>query len=98
MTWPVPILTTKSPRPTEESNLFTITSPVSRFVGNGLPHRPEVDHLLVALVPGLGGVLEPAGVLDGDGLAFDGDGAGALRESGLGNTHDDDGWNWCELV
>lgn len=47
-------------------------------------------NVLVALVVRLGGVLEPASVLDGDGLAGVGNGAGALLVSSLGNTHNGD--------
>lgn len=43
--------------------------------------------LLSALVVGLGGVLDPASVLHGDGLALDGGRAVALRDGSLGNTH-----------
>lgn len=42
---------------------------------------------LVSLVAGLASVLEPAGVLDGDGLAGSGLGTGALLMSSLGYTH-----------
>ena len=49
-------------------------------------------HLLVALVVGLGGVLEPACVLNGNGLARGRLGAGTLLDDGLGNTHDDGLW------
>lgn len=44
---------------------------------------------LLALVVGLGGVLEETGVLDGDRVALLGDGPGALLGDGLGDTHDD---------
>lgn len=47
-------------------------------------------NVLVALVVRLGGVLEPASVLDGDSLAGVGNGAGALLVSSLGNTHNGD--------
>lgn len=44
-------------------------------------------NILVALVVGLGLVLEPAGVLNSDSLADLGNGAGALLRSSLGDTH-----------
>lgn len=47
-------------------------------------------NVLLALVLGLVGVLEPAGVLNGDSLAVLGNGAGALLDDGLGNTHADE--------
>jgi hypothetical protein len=43
--------------------------------------------LLLALLVRLGGILQPASVLNGDGLASLGDGAGTLLDDGLGNTH-----------
>jgi hypothetical protein len=49
------------------------------------------NNVLVALVIGLVGVLEVAGVLDGDLLASLGDGAVALLKNGLGDTHCDGG-------
>ncbi len=52
------------------------------------PHRQD---LLGTLVVGLGGILQPAGVLDGDRVALLGDGTRALRDDSLGNTHD----SWC---
>lgn len=44
---------------------------------------------LVTLLVRLGSILEPASVLNGDSLALGRLGAGALLESGLGNTHCD---------
>lgn len=49
------------------------------------------NDVLVALVVGLGGVLEVASVLDGDLLAGLGDGAVARLKNGLGDTHCDGG-------
>lgn len=46
-------------------------------------------HLLVALVVGLRGILEPASVLNGDGLAGDRLGTGALLDNGLCDSHDE---------
>lgn len=46
------------------------------------------DSLLVTLVVGLGCILQPAGVLDGDGLAALGLRAAAGLKSGLGDAHD----------
>ncbi len=45
--------------------------------------------VLVALVVGLAGVLQPASVLDDDGLALLGLNTGALLDKSLGNTHFD---------
>lgn len=82
ITWPTPIWTVKSPRPTEESNLLRVSDHAQKRLDRS-------DCVLVALVVGLGGVLEPASVLNGDALANLSDGAGALLDDGLGNTHDD---------
>lgn len=60
ITCPTPILVWKGPLPTEESNL------------NGIVSWVQVagiwEYILRALVVRLGGILEKAGVLDGDGL------------------------------
>lgn len=48
-----------------------------------------VMHLLVALVLRLGGILEPASVLNGYSLASGRLSTGALLKNGLGDTHDD---------
>lgn len=53
--------------------------------------RRNRNNVLVALVVGLVGVLEVAGVLDGDRLANLGDRAVALLKNGLGDTHCDGG-------
>jgi hypothetical protein len=80
MTWPTPILTTKSPRPTEESNLEGKNVRCDRYEGVG-------ENILRALVIRLRGVLEPAGVLHGDGLALGRAGAAALSDDGLLDSH-----------
>lgn len=77
--------TTKGPRPTEESNLVE-ESIVSKANANDFPSIKASD-LLLALAVRLGAVLEPSGVLNGDSLAGLGDGAGALVDNSLGNTH-----------
>lgn len=43
--------------------------------------------ILLSLVVGLGGILEPASVLNGDGLALDRNGTGALLDDGLLDAH-----------
>lgn len=45
------------------------------------------QYSLIALVVGLASVLEPAGILNGDGLARGGLGTSALLNDGLGNAH-----------
>jgi hypothetical protein len=58
-------------------------------------------HSLFALVVGLAGILQPAGIHDSDGLAGGGLRAGALLQNGLGDTHgeEDERMNedymWC---
>ena len=52
-----------------------------------LGEKHWVNCLLVALIVGLGGVLEVAGVLNGDLLANGGLGTGALNVRGLGDAH-----------
>lgn len=49
----------------------------------------DASNALAALALGLGGILNPAGVLDGNGLALDGDGAAALGESVNDDAHGD---------
>lgn len=97
MTWPVPMTVEKGPRPMEESNL---AAGYSQLRGPGslwhcatatVLRQRNSNHILLALVVGLGGVLEIAGVLDGDLLASLGEGAGALLENGFGDTHCDGG-------
>lgn len=81
MTCPTPILTSKSPRPTEESNLrlFSIEYRMEDLAGR---------NALLALAIGSAGVLEPAGVLHGDVVAVLGLGdAVAGRDQSLGDTH-----------
>lgn len=73
---------TKSPRPTEESNLRAAL--VEAF-----KRGTSVEFLLLALVLGLGGVLEPASVFDSNGLTGLGLVALTLLENCLGNTHDE---------
>lgn len=89
MTLPTPILVTKSPRPTELSNLGrggkTIESASNKLKQTRICLR--VVCILVALVVGLGGVLEEASVLNGDSLAGLGLSAGTLLVRGLGDTH-----------
>jgi hypothetical protein len=48
------------------------------------------DNLLVTLVIGLGCILQPTGILDGDSLAILGLGASARLKGGLGDGHDCD--------
>jgi hypothetical protein len=51
-------------------------------------HGLETEsHSLGSLVVGLGGILQVAGVLDGNGLADSRTGTASLLEDGLGNTH-----------
>jgi len=62
--------------------------------GESIPARKrggEGRHVLAALVVGLGGVLEEAGVLNGDVIADLWAWAAALAEDGLGESHD----CWC---
>lgn len=88
MTWPTPILVTKSPRPTELSNLYSTSTTVS-FDARTTEEldKGHSECVLLALVVGLGGVLEEASVLDGYSLADLGLWAGALLVSSLGDAH-----------
>lgn len=78
MTRPTPIWVTKSPRPTEESNLGGKESADvlqrQQIFGNS---TGSID-ILAALVVRLAGVLDETSVLDGDSLALLGLSTGAL--------------------
>jgi hypothetical protein len=95
MTWPTPIWTTKSPRPTEESNLApAVSTSITGLLGSPIVLLGQMkyaggDYILVALVVGLAGVLQPTGVLNGDSLTCPSLRTGALLKYGLLNTHCD---------
>lgn len=82
MTWPTPILTSKSPRPTEESNLCSKARLAECRAG---VRREKL--VLGTLAVGLGRVLEPTSVLDDNSVAGGGRDAGAFLESSLVDAH-----------
>ena len=97
MTLPTPMAVTKSPRPTEESNLRR--EGVSKRLACGwlLGRVGDLSieegsrwhvNLLGALVVRSAGVLQVAGVFNGDLVTDLGDGTIALLENSLGDTHD----------
>ena len=95
ITSPLPILTTKSPRPTDESNLVPR---VSSLAGTCLASRVGSDYGLGALVAGLARVLEIASIFDRNFLALGRTGASSLLGYSLGDAHGDSVFGGVQLL
>jgi len=73
--------------PAADRGVESSRSPKSESESHDLQKKHSGENLLLSLLVGLGGILEVAGVLNGNAVADLGDGAAALLENGLGHTH-----------